>query len=238
MQQQIHATEPGDAVHQLDAVERTGLEFFLLGAVERVVFGNVIVRGEQEPTGPAGGIADRLAGLRSNHLHHRGDQGARREILAGTAFHVLSVLLQQPLVSIALHIGGEAGPLFLIDQIDDEAAELGRVLNLVLRLAKDNAEHARPFPECFEHVPVMRLQFVAVKGNTILGQEARPIVPLGHGRRFIKRRLALLLGHLEEQEKCQLLDVIAIRQAVIAQDGAIVPKFLDELRCVAHVIVL
>src|SRR5216117_1324515 len=31
-----------------------------------------------------------------------------------------------------LHVGGEAGPLLLIDQVHDEPAQLGRVLDFVL----------------------------------------------------------------------------------------------------------
>ena len=56
----------------------------------------------------------------------------------------------------------------------------------------------------------MRLQIVAIKGNTVLGQEARPIVALGHGRRFIEWRLTLFLGHFEKQQERQLFDVIPI----------------------------
>jgi hypothetical protein len=58
----------------------------------------------------------------------------------------------------------------------------------------------------------MRLQLVAV-----LGHQAPLIVALGRGRRFVERRLALLLGHLEEQQKCQLLDVIAVRETVVTE---------------------
>ena len=45
---------------------------------------------------------------------------ARSEILAGTALDVLGVLLEQALVGVALDVGGEAGPFFLVDQVDDE----------------------------------------------------------------------------------------------------------------------
>jgi hypothetical protein len=58
---------------------------------------------------------------------------------------------------------------------------------------------------------------------------AWPIVALGHkgrlacpaeasGRRRVERRLGLLDRHFQEQQKRQLLDVIAVGQTVITQD--------------------
>ena len=105
------------------------------------------MRREQEAARAAGRIADRLPRLGAHHVHHRGDERARREVLARAAFHVLGVLLQQALVGVALHVGGKRGPLLLVDQVDDQPAQLGRVLDLVLRLAEDDAEHARLLAE-------------------------------------------------------------------------------------------
>ncbi len=144
--------------------------------------------------------------------------------MARAAFHVLGVLLQQPLVSVALHVGGEAGPLLLVDQVHDEPAQLGRVLDFVLRLAEDDAEHARPLAEFLQRMAIMNFQLVAIQL-----QQRRPIVALGNGRRLVERRLRLLVRHFQEQQKRQLLDVIAVGQAVIAQDVAVVPELLDEL---------
>ena len=98
---------PSDAIHQFDAEKRAALEPFLLRAVERVMPGDVIMRREQETTRAARRITDGLFRLRTHHVHDGGDEGTRREILARAAFHVLGVLLQQPLVSVALHVGGE-----------------------------------------------------------------------------------------------------------------------------------
>jgi hypothetical protein len=106
--------------------------------------------------------------MRCYSIHYRGDERTRCEVLACAAFHVLGVLLQQPLVSISLHVGGQGRPRIarpgsgLVNQVHDEPAELGRVLDFVLRLAEDDAQHALLFAERFEHMPVMRLQFIAV----------------------------------------------------------------------------
>ena len=172
---QVHRAEPRDAVHQLDAEERAALELLLLRPVERVVLGDVIMRREQETTRAAGRIANRLSRLRRDDVDHRGDERARREVLARAALHVLGVLLQQALVGVALHVGGEAGPLLLVDQVHDEPAQLGRVLDFVLRLAEDDAEHARPLAEFLQRVAVMNFELVAIQ----LASSARPVVALG-----------------------------------------------------------
>jgi hypothetical protein len=55
--------------------------------------------------------------------------------------------------------------LFHIDQIHDQAAQLGRVLNLVLRLAKNDAEHSEMRAQLLQRVVyfniVQRLTLVA-----------------------------------------------------------------------------
>ena len=69
----------------------------------------------------------------------------------------------------------------------------------------------------------MHLQFIA-----ILGQQRRPVLALrDRARRAAQPRL--LIRHLQEEQDSQLLDVVAIRQAFIAQDAAVVPELGDEL---------
>ncbi len=48
------------------------------------------------------------------------------------------------------------------------------------------------------------------------------------------RHPALLVGHLEEKQEGGLLDVVAVRLAVIAQDATVVPELLNELLGVVH----
>src|SRR5262245_55057340 len=73
-------------------------------------------------------------------------------------------------------------------------------------------------------MPVMRLQLI-----TITLQQALPVEVVWNRRRLIERRSALLIRHLEEEQKRQLLDIIPVRQPVIAQDVAVIPEFLNEL---------
>ncbi len=76
---------------------------------------------------------------------------------------------------------------------------------------------------------VVRFQLVAFQL-----QQSIPAVAFGNRRRLIERRLRLFIGHLQKQQKRQLLDVIAVRQPVITQDVAVVPEFLNESVWVGH----
>jgi len=190
----------------------------------RVRTHHVVVRREEESAGAARRIAHRLAGARGHAFHDTLDERARREVLPRPTLGVLGVLLEQPLVRVALHVGVERHPLLAVDQVDDEAAQLGRVLDLVLRLAEDQAEHARVLAQRLERVAVLHLERVALPG-----QERGPVVAGRDHRRLRPGRLRALVRHLEEEQVGELLDVVAIRQAVVAQDVAVVPELLDDL---------
>ena len=137
---------------------------------------------------------------------------------------VFGVLPQQTFVGVALDVGGEAGPLFLVDQVHDKSAELGRVPDLVLDLAENQTQHSRSLAEFSQGVTIMSFQLVALQLQQRISTEH-----FGNGRRLIERRLRLLVRHFQEEQKRELLDVVAVRQTVIPQDVAVVPKFLDEL---------
>ncbi len=59
-------------------------------------------------------------------------------------------------------------------------------------------------------------------------QQARPVVALGNDGLPFERSLRLLRYHLEEEQVRQLLNVVAIREAVVPEGVAIVPEFLDD----------
>ena len=46
--------------------------------------------------------------------------------------------------------------------------------------------------------------------------------------RLVVRRLASLVGHLEEQKVGKLLDIVAIARPVVSEDAAVIPDSLDE----------
>jgi len=73
----------------------------------------------------------------------------------------------------------------------------------------------------------MRFQRLAIQL-----QQRRPGEFLRHRRRLVERRLRLLIRHLQEEQEGQLLNVVAVRQPVVAKDVAVVPELLDERRSI------
>ena len=157
------------------------------------------------------------------------DKGARGEVLSRAGLHVLSVLGEQPLVRVSLNVGIEDHPLLLVDEVRDEALELGRVLDLVLRLPKDDPERARLPAELGKGMAVLHLERVAIEA-----MERLPVQPFRHDVGSIERWPCLLISHLEEEQERELLDVVLVRQTIIAKDVAVVPEFLDDRRTVTH----
>lgn len=215
VEEEVHGAEAGDAVHEFDSEQGAALELFLLRFIEARLFRDVIVRGEQEAAGAAGGVADGKWAVRpgprfwGHDLDHGGDEGAGREVLAGAAFDVFGVLLEQTFVGIAFDVGAETGPFLLIDEIDNQAPELGGILDFVLRFAENRAEHTGALAEFFERVPVMGFEVVAVQLNEHVPPEAF------WNRGWGTAQSALLISHFEEEQECELFNIVAIRKAIV-----------------------
>jgi hypothetical protein len=223
VQEEVHRAQAGDRVDDLDAAHRVEAEVLALLAVELVLRGDPVVGGEEEAAGAAGGVDDRLAGLRGDAGDDGVDERARGEVLAGAGLGVLRVPLEEALVGVALDVGADADPLLLVDEVGDQALELGRVLDLVLGLAEDDAEEAVLLAQVLEGGAVVALQVGAVALD-----EARPVVALGDRRLLLPGRLGLLVGHLEEEQVGELLEVVAVGEAVVAEDVAVGPELVDD----------
>jgi hypothetical protein len=152
------------------------------------------------------------------------DEGPRREVLAGPALHVLGVPLQEALVGVALHVGRHREPVLLADQFHDELPELGRVLDLVLGLLEDDPEHPALRAEGGQGVAVMLLELDPLH---LRDGQVGPAVALGDGR-LLAGEGGALAGHLEEEEEGELLQVVLVGEAVVAQDVAVGPELLDD----------
>jgi len=63
---------------------------------------------------------------------------------------------------------------------------------------------------------------------TVTHQQSGPGIGRRHDAGLVIGRVTALIGHLQEQKIRQLLHVVAIAHAIIAQNAAIVPKLLDE----------
>ena len=114
-----------------------------LVAIELIMIRDVIVRGEQEPARARSGIANGLTGLRTHDIHNRLDERTRREVLTGSALGILGVLFQQTFVNLPFDVDVQPDSGFAVDQFN-QAAELGGVLDLVLRFAEDDEDQPAP----------------------------------------------------------------------------------------------
>jgi hypothetical protein len=74
------------------------------------------------------------------------------------AFHVGGVLFQQALIGIAFYVGVYVHPLFAANQVKDQALELGGVLDFVLGVAEDHAQHAALFAQLDKDVAVLAVK--------------------------------------------------------------------------------
>ncbi len=96
-------------------------------------------------------------------------------------------------------------------------------LQLVLRLGKNQADGPALGAQLVQRVMVMVKQRIAISG-----QQRRPVKALGNRAGLVSGRLAALIGHLEEQQVGELLDLVAVAHAVVAQHVAVVPELLDD----------
>ncbi len=225
MQQQVHCGEarnPGDKLRPVQGIEP---QVTPLVTIQFVVVHNEPVGREQEASRAGGRIEDQFARIRWHAIDDRVDQRARREVLSRAALGVLRVLLQQSLIGVALDVGIEREPPLPVDQVADQAGQLGGVLDLVLRLLEDDAKHRfRILAKRLKDVPVVRLQ-----RRTFEPDETVPVQPCGNERVLVVGRLGALVGHLEEEQVGELLDVVAVGEPVVAEQIAVVPELLDDL---------
>ena len=136
---------------------------------------------------------------------------------------------EQLLVGVALEVGAGGGPVLLVDQVDDEPLELGRVLDPVLRLAEDRAERARLLRQPDQDLRVLDLELRALGVEQLL-----PRVLVRHDLLRVELPRGALVRHLQEQQVGQLLGVLDDADAVVAQHVAVRPELVDEPATVSH----
>src|SRR5207248_1702168 len=138
-------------------------------------------------------------------VHQRVDQRPRREILPRAALGIFRVPFQQALVRVTLDVRRHLQPRLITNQVDDELAELGGVLNLVLGLAEDETQHSALLTELPQRVAIVLLQLDAFHlrvGEVDPAKTSRDGLRLaGEGRAFI--------SHLQEQQERQLFKKVA-----------------------------
>ena len=116
---------------------------------------------EQESARAGGGVADGLSRLGVHDFHHGLDEGPRGEVLARAALGILGVLFQQAFVDLALGVDVQPDPGLAVDQ-GDQALQLGRVLDLVLRLAENGRDQAGAGAQVLQDMQILGFQVGAI----------------------------------------------------------------------------
>ncbi len=88
---------------------------------------------------------------------------------------------------------------------------------------EDDPEDPRLVAQFVKDLTVLGLELVAVPAPPGLPSRGRSV-----RWQSVEGRLRLLVRHLEEEKVRELLDVVAIREAIIAQDVAVAPQLLDQ----------
>ena len=129
---QIHQTEFEGCNHKFSSIERFVFQEFFLCTVECIVLWVSQERlcSKEKAAASTAGVSNRLFRFRAKTSHHCFDERAGCKILPCTTFYVLGVLLQQPFVDLALHIGGHGHPVFLVDHLH-HAVQDGNIADFV-----------------------------------------------------------------------------------------------------------
>ena len=129
-------------------------------------------------------------------------------------------LFEQAFVDGTLDVHVHAGPILVADHLDD-ALEVGRIGDLVLGLAEDDADEAGHLAEVFEGVAVVDLEIVAAAtaqlGPRVVGRDGVVEAKFGH-----------LVGELQKEQVGDLLDVVAVTDPRVLEDVGVVPDFGDD----------
>ena len=227
MQIQVHQRRLVGCGHDLVPIEGILLQKLLLGPIQLIVLGISQERlgSQEEPAAATAGIRDRLHWLRTHALHHGADQGPGCEVLPCPALDILRVLLQELLIDDALDVGGHGNPPLPVDHLYD-TVEDGDVADLIDSPLEDLAQDAALLAELLQGGFILDFQLRAPQGVHI-----RPGVALGNARIPIIGRTGILIGHLQEQQIRQLLQIIAIGYPVIPQGIAHGPDFRYDGGC-------
>src|SRR5262249_34188573 len=151
-----------------------------------------------------------FAGLWLDAVDHALDQWSRREILSSSRLLLTGVPLQQPFVQIAQPFFTGRIPIERVNAFH-QPGKIARLPQRRVGVVKDGLYAARA-------LVAQMYQQGAIEGELVDALLTLQIVPAIARRKLLFS--ARFLGHLEEQQKCQLSHILMIRDAIIAQDMA------------------
>ena len=131
---------------------------------------------------------------------------------------------EQAFVDVPFDIRVHRGPLFHVDQIDDQSPERRWILDFWPSLFEDLSKHPRLLAKFLQDVPVVGFELVPFPL-----EQALPVVFGGNDRRLVVRWLRLFMGHLEEQQERDLFGIGHVRKPIVTQNVSEVPGFVDDL---------
>lgn len=198
MEEEVHETEPIGGSDDFPSTEGLCFEEVFLVTVEVVVFGEMIICGEEETTGSACRVNNGFSWLKVDAFDHCPDEGAWSEVLSSSAFCVFGILFEESFIDVPFDVGGHGDPVFAADDADD-FGEFGGVADFVLCSGEDFTEESFGYAEFFEGLFVLGFKF----GPGGVG-EFVPVVFFGDPERLVVRRFAVLLRHFEEDEVGEL----------------------------------
>lgn len=223
MEIKIHQGEAAGALDEFlaivdgffDPAGDVALEGAALGCVHEPFIG-----GDEETARAASGIADREVWPNARIGFHAADDGldqdARREILAGAFLPFAGGFFEQALIRLRLYVHIKAGPIGFRNETD-QTLEINGIVEAVLALGVNVAENARLLTELAKQIGIVIDQF----RTGFLG-EGWPVASLGQFD-------AALIGHFDEEQIGDLLNVVAIIHAIVSKRVAETPEFLDDV---------
>ena len=165
MEQQIHCCKLGWTLCQLDTANPIAYLSVTLSASQATVMAfNVIAGHDQEPTGPAGRIANGVIRGWLDAVDHRPDHLPRREVLSRSRGKILSDLCEQLLIDGALDFHTRAEQPLRV-QIRDQLLELGRVQDLVASRPEDHGYRIPAPPELLQDTVVFLDHILTVEAE-------------------------------------------------------------------------
>jgi len=220
VQEKIHQREAPGARHEVLAVVRGRADPLEVLPLDPALLQQPLVGAHEKASRPAGRVADREVPARPRVGFHDADDGLdqnpRREVLARALLALAGRLFEQALEGRPLHVHVHGGPFFLVDH-GDEALQIDGVVESGHGLAEDIAEKALGLPKPTENVLVVIRQFRA--GLCLQAVPAAALRDLD----------AALVGHLQEEQVSELLDVVAVIDPVVAQGVAEPPELVDDV---------
>ena len=179
---------------------------------------HIVAGGDHKAKSAAGGIVAQLSRLRRDQPCHHVDQHPRCEILAGAALLFVRVLFQEPLVQVSEAFFLRGIPVELVDGQDD-FLQVFRLVDIRLRPLVNLAHTAGALlAQVVQQLFIVLFQF-----QSALVQQAVPAVFFRNG---VLR--SGFLAHFQEKDIRQLRHVLMIRDPVVPEHVAQIPKFRDD----------